>query len=132
MSTSPNLPRQRSGVHLRGQVSALSLSLGISDHLQHHNAPAPLLSPRWLPCHRSFVRAYATHPSSLKHVFHVRNLHLGHVAASFGLRAAPGQIGASGATAERRARAKVKRTAIEQKEKRAWHRSARAAEAAGH
>ena len=33
----------------------------------------------------SFVRAYATYPPSLKKVFHVRNLHLGHVAKSFAL-----------------------------------------------
>ncbi|XP_014664308.1 PREDICTED: probable ATP-dependent RNA helicase DDX31 [Priapulus caudatus] len=41
----------------------------------------------------SSVRGYATHPSSLKHIFHVRNLHLGHVAKSFGLREAPKAVG---------------------------------------
>ncbi len=35
---------------------------------------------------RSFTRAYAAHPSSVKDVFHVRKLHLGHVAQSFALR----------------------------------------------
>lgn len=35
---------------------------------------------------RSFTRAYAAHPSSIKDVFHVRKLHLGHVAHSFALR----------------------------------------------
>lgn len=35
---------------------------------------------------RSFVRAYATHPAALRDVFHVRRLHLGHVAHSFGLK----------------------------------------------
>ncbi|XP_035683460.1 probable ATP-dependent RNA helicase DDX31 [Branchiostoma floridae] len=43
--------------------------------------------------YQSFIRAYATFPSSLKHIFHVRKLHLGHVAKSFGLRDAPGDIG---------------------------------------
>ncbi|XP_071509698.1 ATP-dependent DNA helicase DDX31-like [Diadema antillarum] len=47
----------------------------------------------------SFVRAYATYPSSVKHIFHVRKLHLGHAAKSFGLREAPsninGRIGSS-------------------------------------
>ncbi len=33
-----------------------------------------------------FTRAYATHPSSVKDVFHVKRLHLGHVAHSFCLR----------------------------------------------
>ena len=35
---------------------------------------------------RSFTRAYAAHPSSVKDVFHVKKLHLGHVAHSFALR----------------------------------------------
>ena len=35
---------------------------------------------------RSFTRAYAAHPSSVKDVFHVRKLHFGHVAHSFALR----------------------------------------------
>ena len=35
---------------------------------------------------RFFTRAYAAHPSSVKDVFHVRKLHLGHVAHSFALR----------------------------------------------
>ncbi|XP_073909032.1 ATP-dependent DNA helicase DDX31 isoform X3 [Castor canadensis] len=38
---------------------------------------------------QSFIRAYATYPRELKHIFHVRSLHLGHVAKSFGLRDAP-------------------------------------------
>ncbi|KAK2507245.1 hypothetical protein MC885_017731 [Smutsia gigantea] len=38
---------------------------------------------------QSFIRAYATYPRELKHIFHVRLLHLGHVAKSFGLRDAP-------------------------------------------
>ncbi|KAF3820980.1 hypothetical protein GH733_011133 [Mirounga leonina] len=38
---------------------------------------------------QAFIRAYATYPRELKHIFHVRSLHLGHVAKSFGLRDAP-------------------------------------------
>lgn len=38
---------------------------------------------------QSFIRAYAAYPRELKHIFHVRLLHLGHVAKSFGLRDAP-------------------------------------------
>lgn len=40
----------------------------------------------------AFVKSYATHPSSEKHVFHIKNLHLGHIAKSFGLREAPSDI----------------------------------------
>ena len=41
---------------------------------------------------QSFVRAYATYPSDLKRIFHVRNLHLGHVAKSFALVETPSKI----------------------------------------
>lgn len=35
------------------------------------------------------MRAYSTHPSSEKHIFHVRNLHTGHLAKAFALRETP-------------------------------------------
>ncbi|KAG9017498.1 ATP-dependent RNA helicase dbp7 [Tulasnella sp. 427] len=41
---------------------------------------------------QSHMRAYATHPSNEKHIFHVRNLHLGHLAKAFALRDAPSNI----------------------------------------
>jgi ATP-dependent RNA helicase DDX31/DBP7 len=34
----------------------------------------------------SFLRAYATHASAEKHIFHIKKLHLGHIAKSFALR----------------------------------------------
>lgn len=37
----------------------------------------------------SHMRAYATHPSDEKHMFHIRHLHLGHLAKAFALREAP-------------------------------------------
>lgn len=40
----------------------------------------------------SHIRAYATHPSDEKHIFHVRNLHLGHLAKAFALREAPSAV----------------------------------------
>ncbi|KAL1786717.1 putative ATP-dependent RNA helicase DDX31 isoform X1, partial [Sigmodon hispidus] len=44
---------------------------------------------------QSFIRAYATYPRELKAIFHVRSLHLGHVAKSFGLRDAPRNLSVS-------------------------------------
>ena len=41
----------------------------------------------------SHIRAYATHPSDEKRFFHVKNLHLGHLAKAFGLREAPAGLG---------------------------------------
>ncbi|XP_048469484.1 probable ATP-dependent RNA helicase DDX31 isoform X2 [Rhincodon typus] len=38
---------------------------------------------------QSFIRAYATYPTNLKRFFHVKTLHLGHAAKSFGLRDTP-------------------------------------------
>ncbi|EKM54220.1 uncharacterized protein PHACADRAFT_145954 [Phanerochaete carnosa HHB-10118-sp] len=40
----------------------------------------------------SHIRAYATHPSDEKHIFHVRHLHLGHLAKAFALREAPSAV----------------------------------------
>lgn len=42
---------------------------------------------------RSHIRAYATHVKEEREVFNMTELHLGHVAKSFGLREAPGGIG---------------------------------------
>lgn len=46
---------------------------------------------------QSFLRSYTAYPSSLKHIFHIRSVHLGHAAKSFGLRDAPQDLGSSGA-----------------------------------
>jgi ATP-dependent RNA helicase DDX31/DBP7 len=42
------------------------------------------------------MRAYATHPSNEKHIFHIRHLHLGHLAKAFALREAPKSVTAAG------------------------------------
>ena len=47
----------------------------------------------YVSAYQSFIRAYATYPSDLKHIFHVKHLHLGHIAKSFGLQEAPTHIG---------------------------------------
>ncbi|KZT42415.1 DEAD-domain-containing protein [Sistotremastrum suecicum HHB10207 ss-3] len=43
----------------------------------------------------SHTRAYATHPSDEKHIFHVKKLHLGHLAKAFALRDAPAAVSAT-------------------------------------
>lgn len=48
---------------------------------------------------QSFLRAYTTYPASVKHIFHIRHLHLGHAAKSFGLRDAPQGLSCTGAGA---------------------------------
>uniref|UniRef100_A0A8C5D2X5 ATP-dependent RNA helicase n=1 Tax=Gadus morhua TaxID=8049 RepID=A0A8C5D2X5_GADMO len=41
---------------------------------------------------QSFLRSYTAYPTALKHIFHIRSLHLGHAAKSFGLRDAPQRL----------------------------------------
>lgn len=41
---------------------------------------------------QSHLRAYATHPADEKHIFHVKNLHTGHLAKAFALRDAPSNM----------------------------------------
>ena len=45
------------------------------------------------------MRAYATHPSDEKHIFHIRHLHLGHLAKAFALREAPTTLKSKGSKA---------------------------------
>ncbi|XP_070374557.1 ATP-dependent DNA helicase DDX31 isoform X2 [Equus asinus] len=61
---------------------------------------------------QSFIRAYATYPRELKHIFHVRSLHLGHVAKSFGLRDAPRNLSVS---AVKKRKANLKRPDLHKK-----------------
>jgi hypothetical protein len=79
---------------------------------------------------RSFLRAYAVHPSHLKPIFQVKGLHLGHVAASFALAEPPSALGGSGAAAERKRRkAEARREEVTRKRKKM--RAGSAAAAAG-
>lgn len=43
----------------------------------------------------SFVRAYSTHPIEEKRFFHVKSIHLGHLAKAFALREAPNAVSAA-------------------------------------
>ncbi|XP_034025517.1 probable ATP-dependent RNA helicase DDX31 [Thalassophryne amazonica] len=54
---------------------------------------------------QSFIRSYTTYPAHLKHAFHIRSLHLGHAAKSFGLRDAPTSLtSATGSTGNKQSR----------------------------
>ncbi|KAJ3105936.1 ATP-dependent RNA helicase dbp7 [Phlyctochytrium planicorne] len=52
---------------------------------------------------QSHIKAYATHSSSQKHIFHVKKLHLGHVAKAFALREIPSLVTNHKAIKERKA-----------------------------
>ncbi|RKP40302.1 P-loop containing nucleoside triphosphate hydrolase protein [Dimargaris cristalligena] len=53
----------------------------------------------------SSVRAYATHPSKEKHIFHVKQLHLGHMAKAFALQGRPTAVGSQGSKAHAQGKA---------------------------
>ena len=77
---------------------------------------------------RAHVRAYATFPAKLKHIFHVKRLHLGHVAAAFGLKEAPGLIGKSATRVRLQAAKDKKRKDATQAKKDAKEKRKRRAE----
>jgi ATP-dependent RNA helicase DDX31/DBP7 len=60
----------------------------------------------------SHVRAYATHPSAEKHIFHIRHLHLGHLAKAFALREAPTAVTGGGSKSQKNRRGRVKGAAV--------------------
>ncbi|KAI8812366.1 P-loop containing nucleoside triphosphate hydrolase protein [Cladochytrium replicatum] len=41
---------------------------------------------------RSHIRAYSTHPPKMRSIFHIKRIHLGHLAKAFGLREAPNMV----------------------------------------
>lgn len=57
---------------------------------------------------QSHMRAYATHPADEKHMFHVRHLHIGHLAKAFALREAPSNIVQKGGSRNNTASSKSK------------------------
>ncbi|KAM4577022.1 ATP-dependent DNA helicase DDX31 isoform 2-T2 [Odontesthes bonariensis] len=59
----------------------------------HSDAPSLQAAKKAL---QSYLRAYTTYPAHLKHIFHIRSLHLGHAAKSFGLRDAPRGLASTG------------------------------------
>ncbi|GFH11993.1 RNA helicase [Haematococcus lacustris] len=63
---------------------------------------------------RSFTRAYAAHTADVKKVFHVRNLHLGHIAFAHALKDTPTMLGSSGSATERK-RKRVEELASKQR-----------------
>ncbi|KAI0039638.1 DEAD-domain-containing protein [Auriscalpium vulgare] len=56
----------------------------------------------------SHMRAYATHPSDEKHLFHIRHLHIGHLAKAFALREAPSSLKSHSASSKAKDKTKAK------------------------
>ena len=75
---------------------------GMQSRMMAHVEAHKELRSRAADAFRSFVGAYATNPAHLRHIFHVRRLHLGHVAHSFALREPPRKLGQSAAKQARK------------------------------
>ena len=71
------------------QESAIALQRKMEMYV-YENQESRTLARR---AYQSFIRAYTTYPVALRHVFNMKNLHLGHLAKSFCLTEAPGKIG---------------------------------------
>lgn len=59
----------------------------ISNH-DKKTEDGPTLKDLGQRAYASSIRAYATHPADERHIFHIKRLHLGHLASSFGLEEA--------------------------------------------
>ncbi|CAG8762653.1 14681_t:CDS:2 [Cetraspora pellucida] len=70
------------------KVTATDIQLGFEKYVYSDTKCITLARKAY----SSFIRSYATHSASEKHIFHVKKLHLGHVAKGFGLREAPSNI----------------------------------------
>lgn len=70
----------------QGRVKAFDKAMHVQTELTRAVTADPDLHSKASDAFRSFVRAYSTHCKSMEAFFHVKQLHLGHVAHSFGLR----------------------------------------------
>eukprot|EP00794_Sanderia_malayensis_P007087 gene7087-7887_t len=80
------------GVKKRNQSLIQDAATELQNKLEQRIIDSDELKTRAEKAFKSFIQAYATYPSDLKDIFHVKKLHLGHVAKSFALRSAPQQM----------------------------------------
>lgn len=83
-----NEVKNKEGISFRPTEAAYELQSCILKIVEENNELKELAIKSYL----SWVRAYATHNKTEKLIFHIRNLHLGHAAKSFGLKENPQKI----------------------------------------
>ncbi|KAF8894019.1 DEAD-domain-containing protein [Infundibulicybe gibba] len=100
--------------------SILKAGFGGSGHEYEERATEVQLSfERWVlsrgenatlarKAYLSHMRAYATHPSNEKHIFHIKHLHIGHLAKAFALREAPKSVNAGHANLPSKGKSRTK------------------------
>lgn len=76
---------------LKIEEAATSLQNCIEEYL----VTTDELHQKAIRAYKSYIQSYTTYPTTQKDIFHVKFLHLGHVAKSFGLREAPTKFVAS-------------------------------------
>lgn len=115
-------PRHKAGGQARrgGGKDGQQASFDLQRRLMVAVAADPHMRSLAEDAFRSFIRSYATHSGEIKRVFHIRSLHLGHVAFSFGLKESPGMIGQSGSSQERKRKKAEAATGKLRREKKNW------------
>ncbi|KAG2016137.1 ATP-dependent rRNA helicase RRP3 [Coprinopsis cinerea AmutBmut pab1-1] len=88
------------------EARATEVQLAFERWVLRHSDHANLARKAYL----SHMRAYATHPSNEKHIFHIRHLHLGHLAKSFALREAPTKVTSASSKSKSKGSNKAKTT----------------------
>ena len=78
----------RTGLNQKTDEDFMSLQRGLEDVIATSEEAAEHARYAYM----AFVRAYSTYGKALKRIFNPKMLHLGHVAASFGLREQPQKI----------------------------------------
>ncbi len=73
--------------------AARLVTSAMQESLENTIKENPSLKEKAYAGYLSYCRAYATHARDVKHFFHVRNLHLGHVARAFALTDKPADLG---------------------------------------
>ncbi|KAJ1993437.1 ATP-dependent RNA helicase dbp7 [Dimargaris cristalligena] len=86
-------------------TASLSSSSSSSSAMDDPSAPTASYLSLAQAAYLSSVRAYATHPSKEKHIFHVKQLHLGHMAKAFALQGRPTAVGSQGSKAHAQGKA---------------------------
>ncbi|GAB6024345.1 hypothetical protein CHUAL_009514 [Chamberlinius hualienensis] len=86
----PNINQQLNGKKLVGvEEAATELQLDCERHVESD----PVMRELGVRAFQSAVRAYATYPNHIRHVFDFKLLHLGHVAKGLAIRQTPSELG---------------------------------------
>ncbi len=88
-------PRQVDGTRLIVARNAEECANSIQFYVEEYVEKSSEVQALSRKAYNSFLRSYSCYSKEWKAIFHIKNLHIGHVAKSFGIREAPNQIAAN-------------------------------------